>query len=286
SPVDLSSKFGPVRNQDTIGWCYAYAAADMASFKAGFRVSAMDIAVNSTSKEFPHYKRNGLSETDDQITGGYSHIALENMRDKGFCKESDSPSEYFGTDKNFKDALIAIEKKTDNQSLGHYVFNQVLPTAQNSKCVKPDFKDLRDVALTISQSRPQNVIYNINETRCKNKRIKIKLPKLIKNYGKRKEIIDFLDKKLNSQNPLPSMISFDSAFLEEGDTIRPSAHAALIVGRRLNPLTQACEYLIRNSYGKSCFYHPKYNYNCKDGNIWLPRETVQQYIFGATSYEN
>lgn len=28
-PIDMSSSFGPIRNQDSIGWCYAHVAADM-----------------------------------------------------------------------------------------------------------------------------------------------------------------------------------------------------------------------------------------------------------------
>ena len=45
-PTDLRDKLGPVRNQDTMGWCYAFAAADLLTADTGKTISAFDIALN------------------------------------------------------------------------------------------------------------------------------------------------------------------------------------------------------------------------------------------------
>jgi len=43
---DQRAKLPPVRDQDSIGWCYSYTAADLVSFKSGINVSAIDLAIN------------------------------------------------------------------------------------------------------------------------------------------------------------------------------------------------------------------------------------------------
>ena len=45
--VDLRNQaLGEVRDQDSIGWCYAFAGADLLTYKLGKKVSAVDVAMN------------------------------------------------------------------------------------------------------------------------------------------------------------------------------------------------------------------------------------------------
>ncbi len=44
SPKDFRSKLPPVREQDSIGWCYAFVAADLISFEIGESVSPIYLA--------------------------------------------------------------------------------------------------------------------------------------------------------------------------------------------------------------------------------------------------
>ncbi len=53
--VNLSSKMGPIRDQDTMGWCYAFAAADLLSFKLGQRISAASLAIQSNADSMPSW---------------------------------------------------------------------------------------------------------------------------------------------------------------------------------------------------------------------------------------
>jgi len=48
-------------------------------------------------------------------------------------------------------------------------------------------------------------------------------------------------------------------------------HASSIVGRRFNPKTMSCEYLLRNSWGKSCGMYDEH-YECKDGHVWIAED--------------
>ena len=53
-----------------------------------------------------------------------------------------------------------------------------------------------------------------------------------------------------------------------------NGHASSIVGRRFNPKTNSCEYLLRNSWGKGCSgYHN--DYECINGHIWIAESFFQ-----------
>ncbi len=43
-------------------------------------------------------------------------------------------------------------------------------------------------------------------------------------------------------------------------------------GRRWNSETRACEYLLRNSWGRNCL--PTYRVECEDGYLWVPRNRM------------
>ena len=53
-----------------------------------------------------------------------------------------------------------------------------------------------------------------------------------------------------------------------------SSHASVITGRRFNPETNKCEYLIKNSYGTGCSLYAR-NLECENGQIWLPEELLE-----------
>ena len=73
------------RNQDTIGWCYAYAAADLLGHALGKNVSAVSLAASLNDK--PLFRILGIKE------GGFIDAAISETMKKGFCLEKDLPSE-------------------------------------------------------------------------------------------------------------------------------------------------------------------------------------------------
>jgi hypothetical protein len=86
---------------------------------------------------------------------------------------------------------------------------------------------------------------------------------------------DHLDQTLSAGRPLA--INYNvNAILSEGSPRYPSMHSSTIVGRRMNAQTGKCEYLVRNSWGEECEVEgrPRYRYECEQGNIWVPRDTV------------
>lgn len=290
-PVDLRKHFGPPRNQDSIGWCYAFVAADLVSFKSGFRVSAMDMAVNYYPERASSTERFLLKkgETHQDVMGGIPAKAIEQLRGKGFCREKDSPSEFYGN-RDLKGFVDLLEKASDKSKVD-YLYTKVTASSLDTDCDQKPHTTQKEMYQIIQKSYPSNVVYNYNEQRCKN-RVAVSLPKVERitdkakfanpSHDKRKEIVDFIDNKLNKN--LPSAIAYEAEDLLD---IRPAqgAHASIIVGRRLNPQTGQCEYLLRNSWGKACVYMEKYQCNSADGSVWIPREDLHNTTYEATSYE-
>jgi hypothetical protein len=286
STVDLSKKFGPVRNQDSVGWCYAFATADFIGFKTGFKVSATDIAVNnSTNLRNSHLARQlkGTSELAPESEGGWGYASIYQMTKRGFCKESDSPSEYFGENANLKTYIESLEKQAA-KSWGRFLIETLTPVKSHSEKCSLQSPQSEQIAEVIRKSLPSDVMYNVNEKRCDGKRIQVDLPKLEfgainpKDATDKKPIVDFIDKKLNQS--LPSLLTYDeSPLLGERDL---GPHESVIVGRRFQ--NGKCEYQVRNSNGPSCAYYIEPD-RCKDGNNWISREELHQWSFLATSYE-
>lgn len=62
-----------------------------------------------------------------------------------------------------------------------------------------------------------------------------------------------------------------------------SGHASLIIGRRKDPKTKACQYLIRNSWGKTCnrdaskshfAYHENWDCDQDKGDFWIDQDSL------------
>lgn len=92
SSVDLRPQMGPIANQDGTGWCYAYAAADIVSFKLKKKISPIDIALQN------HKYEDGRNQTainkatlrGSQLgSGGYPDLSIltAQLEAKGFCPD-------------------------------------------------------------------------------------------------------------------------------------------------------------------------------------------------------
>lgn len=55
-------------------------------------------------------------------------------------------------------------------------------------------------------------------------------------------------------------------------------HASLIVGTARDSKGR-CTYVVRNSWGKSCNYGYDKSYDCKDGHIYIPKETLIKQVY-------
>ncbi|MGE3261515.1 MAG: hypothetical protein AB7K68_07030 [Bacteriovoracia bacterium] len=60
------------------------------------------------------------------------------------------------------------------------------------------------------------------------------------------------------------------------------AHASVIVGRRFNPKSKSCDFLVRDSFGPSCHNAagtPKYSWECENGQFWIDSRQLMKSTF-------
>ncbi len=281
STVDLRGPdLGPVRNQDTVGWCFGFTAADLVSYRIKKRVSAIDVSITFYNKMKEMPRDAILSQTG----GGQSMSALESSIQDGFCAESDLPSEDYVFPKNcgqaggqqIADIIKSIEKM-------HDAHEKVTTTCQLGG-IPSVFKNLSADEIQKVLNAPKlsafQMILELQNQNCKNR---IKPDKKLRMRGGLRDGYDTLldiDAQLNKSNPVS--YNYDANFLlPPSERSGIANHYSSIVGRRFDKKTNSCQYLIRNSWGRSCnIYPPPLDSQCEEGNIWVDEETIGKSVIG------
>lgn len=307
--VDLRSKMGPIRDQDTVGWCHAFTAADLLSAKLGRRISAASLGVVA--------ERAGLSEANKPIAeskilhGGRVDTTLVAGLKKGSCLEADFPSEYFGNGDIERRTLIDIIKKAENEAdlasgsepfyLKPYDFESPLlvcnQTTSGNLFSMQQMQTLKNIkSAVMGKSRSETVFSDMERKACDGKRINqqaisvrsysimefLEFPHT-QRHTNEKELLSKIDEQLSKGIPLG--MSYYSRFLLTKTVEKKDAHASIIVGRAFNSASGQCEYLVRNSWGKGCAGMPEPEFRCKDGHFWISKGELHRHILGVTYLE-
>lgn len=279
---DLSKGFPKIRNQTNIGWCYAFAAADLASYHIGKKVSAADVATqfstfypirdvaNDKGKVNPKsFHRTGLEE------GGFSDYALKIMVQKGICLEKDFPSEalYLQSGNRAASLKYIYEEIEVFQQVSKKFPSIANPYCQNiydrvGKSMFPNIisEDFRRIFL---ESSKKSLITRLGEKSCEGRRkYALKNYEVITEYlnyedphSSAKYIVDQLDADQPMVASLPDSV-VRKPYVYTGERNTNANHAVIISGKRWNPETGSCELKIRNSWGE------------ENGDQWIPMGVI------------
>lgn len=260
------------KSLDTIGWCYAYTASDLVAHALGRNPSAIHSALLFNDKFLA--KLLGIKK------GGFIGIAINEMIDEGICLEEDMPSGDYHFSKNgynlnkVYNAILELGKKYKEH-------NTKAEEIMKDLCSKnPDLvEDLKQIfpglnpallGTILAQESNSEAFKKIADKSCKISRDEDLRSLKVHTVLQNQKIFKTLDEQLTKGNILG--IHFKSEILEDYTKNRAFAnHAASIVGRRFNPMTNSCEYLVRNSDGDNCGRYPK-DYTCINGHIWIGEE--------------
>lgn len=289
TPVDFRSRLPPLRNQDSVGWCYAFAASDLVSFKVGTAISPVDIAISTEAakESYFSYLKGFFSSGDHagrRLTGGDRvHTAIKYGSKRGFCRDADLPSDdyvYAQMRADLKSALDEIGKmRASARAMGHASAGKCDEEYRRLRSIFPNISpaELAD-ALDASSFRP--LLDLLVDKTCKN-RIKPRggiEAEFIKLQGKRPaEKATTLNRILSSGRPVG--IGYDANVvydMNKGSEYKDN-HDSSIVGRRWNSRSNSCEYLLRNSWGRSCSI-PDPQYDCENGYVWLPEGPLTRVL--------
>lgn len=294
--IDYRSKMPPVRDQGMTGWCYAYAVADLVSFKSGKNISAVDIAVNNNKFENVYALFKGLRnipnlwnrehsssgilsdvKSPSDRHAGTMNRALERTQWGGFCLESDLPSDSYET--------ARIEKILDESNRFDQTLNRQMPDEDEAIMIASQFCakhgqifgeafshiKVQDIVDVIQDNNKTSLYLHLSDLQCKNRvNINGEVSVKTKNELGSKSIADEVNNVLESGNIIG--IAYGTQILRQSNA---ETHASTVVARRWSEKSKTCEYLIRNSWGSNCEREDgsdKYDgLECEDGHIWVER---------------
>lgn len=287
---EMRNFFSTPRDQDSIGWCYAFAASDIMTAEIGTPVSALHTSIIFNLRSFDNRRswaerfRASNGRFQEVYEGGWAKDAIEDIRrHQWVCTERNLP---FDIDKPLQvkamiDQLEAIKSSREIlRASGTYTSDDHANTCEMiSNAVSP-FNLTSHQLLSIGDSLLTN---NMNVTLdllarsiCTDKiepipQIRLKqVSKRDNNDKNRKKYMEELNRSLQSGKAIqlsyrPQVIS------TSGD----GSHASIIIGRRWN--NGKCEYNVRNSWGRSCAsYLPGVECNRAEGSFWMSDEQLFQ----------
>lgn len=297
--IDLRDQLGPVLNQDGTGLCYAYTASDLVSYKMGRRVSPVDIALQYTKNRDELMWRGAGNKYLNQVTderkrdifhGGWVRYALQYSNQAGFCADEKINSNDFTSSRGLFKGLVNLNQLSLHQ------YN--LDSSTGESCGK--FAEIqkvfpgvsiREIQDTASRSNIMNVGANLSDKACE-PRLRPSTPlqfKNLHNEGSRSEILrnsDFneIDRVLNKKQPVSVSIFMDKIYsFGKSSIANQPRHAITLAGRKYNPATGKCEYILKNSWGPECDRY--YKVRCENGYLFVPEETFKSIVYGADFIE-
>lgn len=284
-------KLGPVRSQGNTQLCFAHAAADIATFHTGRRISAFSVAVRNFQKRkgFDYALFNPVGSIAGKASGaskymmGLAGSTLKTTLGSTLCADDQiSYSTY--RDQQLKSlwdsydrfrAYIGPRKPVE-------LFQQI---EQEVSIVMPGLD-----ARTFSPNRYRTLDQALGEWFDRQCDIKIPGRLSVVSVDTGASGADKLLAALNqalSQGEI-AMIHYDPAVL---DSIDPSIWQFL-VGFHVSTIVAKAEidgsphYLLRNSWSEAChFYSEDIAGRCDRGHIWLTEPEIRRYVTSVAYYQ-
>ena len=271
------SRIPEIRDQDTVNWCYAFTTADLLSYYTGENISALALSVKNYQEL--------LSENKTTFFELVDHFdSMENFLDKvkghNLCTEGQINSEdlsynlNLGPSAKLRETLETIESFYDKQQTPEQFF-----------CIHQDhFQNLFSTLniedfIDILSTQNKNTVFIELANRACNKENSISWPSDLKFKFSKSPSLDEIHKTLGKRDLVAVVydIGLIASDMERG------SHISTIVGRRYNSDKKQCEFLLRNSWGGTCF--PQYKYECEGGYLWIPEIEVMKGLKEASYKE-
>lgn len=239
SSIDLRNEaLGVVRDQDSVGWCYAFAGADLLTYKLGKKVSAVDLAMKYNDGFINNlFKKAGDAEYDfEGASGSGTADAIEKLKSYGgACLEKDFKSE----DNGNSDLLYHLKKIDDYKRKS--ASSEAGACPQSVGRLFPSIKDSEFISLAEITSRSA-LMATLSDRSCK-PRLNISGIEVVHRtpsmFGKADELFEDINKQLENKNILK--IGYGACLLyNRNHNGSGCGHASTVVGRRFNKKSSEC----------------------------------------------
>jgi len=293
SSVDLREKLPPTRLQGDIGWCYAYAAADLLSFKIGKNVSPISMALNFNRIYLNHTGAFDASELKKhghhiaQLEGGEIRQALFAAEQTPVCLQNDYSFELAKskTMEKIAETLKEVESlETQYRKSKSFALSCAQLNSLHSIFPHIGAQELTHMLQkSAATSEPElNFVDELESANCRHpiflkKPLEIKHASTDKHWKFRSSVDDLirvLNQELDRNNIVGLSYYFHLDDLKNSSRDDKYGHASVIVGRR--QAATGCEYLVRNSMSTCEDYDAKIAKNCDHNNVWVPENILRR----------
>lgn len=295
--VDYRSEFPmKIRDQKSLAWCFAHAAADNLQFieKAPVQISAADIAINygnsglSKVMGFFQPKIGGDQERPNEF--GLAKFASQaTLKEGGYCPEEYFPSDYW---QKIESNGVAIS--TEISSAINEIYN--LADLVRSGKVKSitdlsfhyAFKKIdKNLFYTIlTKVKKDKVMDYLRHYACESVRIPFQNKIDVRMHLNSRNMPKLMNESLNNGNSFSIDLNF-AAFenIENAKSTLTNLHTVVVYGRKYDSKMKQCVYLIKNSFSENCSSWYDARLNCNKGYLWFPESTLQQNMTSAVFYQ-
>ena len=301
----LKEHFSNPQDQDSVGWCYGYTAADLLSVDTGEPVSAIhvssiynkNITKNPVMKLGYNIGRLFMKDAYKEVfEGGYISSALKDaMKSKEVCSDKNLP--YYTLYSHEANALIrsieAVKKSYKEASITEANACEMIENRLGFSMLGV-YADKDKVIASLLNDNLNTALENLVRENCKGRMITLK-EKSVRELSKPREsterniglsyearVKDYLKEVnhiLTSGKPLG--ISYNVKHIAK----KSGLHASTVIARRWN--NGRCEYKIRNSWGSSCAaYKKEIQCESSEGTFWVNDETFFKMANGLTFISN
>lgn len=284
-------KLGPPRTQGNTQLCFAHAAADIATFHTGRRVSAFSVAVRNFQKRkgFDYALFNPVGSIAGKASGaskymlGLAASTLTTTLDSTLCADDQMGyrtyrdqqlKSLWDTYNRFR-AYIGPKKPTELFQQIEREVSQVMP-GLDARSFTPNRYRTLDQALGEWFDRQCDIKIPGNR----------KVVSVDTGAAGADRLLAALNQALD-QGEI-AMIHYDPAVL---DSIDPSIWQFL-VGFHVSTIVAKAEfngeprYLLRNSWSDAChYYSDEISVRCDRGHIWLTEAEIRKYVTSVAYYQ-
>lgn len=292
----MKEHFSIPRNQDSIGWCYAFAAADLISAEMDTPISSLHASlIYNQHHESGLMSRviadrtheygldRGTKKFFETYEGGDFTSSLRVIQGhRKICPESLLPfDQHKGkTTMELIYEMERIKQNNQNQLFPHTLMcnelNQTLPDFGFTK------SDMSKIASLLVQDNINSALEALAEMQCKNKQLDIPFFKtktlatpLKGTLLEKKNFLANINMMVNIGKPVGIRYKAQDISLAHGN------HINLITGRRWN--NGRCEYKFRNSWGQTCEgLFPGIDCIRSEGSFWVDEDFLLEKTSSAT----
>ncbi|WP_417334777.1 hypothetical protein [Halobacteriovorax marinus] len=288
---ELKAHFSEPQNQDGVGWCYAFAAADLMSAETNKPLSSTHVsAIFNKGVDENFFLRTGYKigklftggAFDTSYEGGWIDWAIEDSSEAVYvCTEEALPFDRnrYGETARIINALEDIKKDIDNEEMTNICSR--IEVIRNKS-----FENLKveEIYRILEEDNLNRALSDIIKKNCKGHMVKVdeydvktirrpsirnrknESPFSARKRAKKKVLKNFekIDEVLKKGRPLGVSYNVKHVMKQKG------LHASVVTARRWK--NGKCQFKIRNSWGRSCASYDRKEIeecNYEEGSFWV-----------------